>query len=56
MNCPKCGSELEEWTTEPERHIIAWGSDMTIGGEILYDCPECGACWTEEDVEGEKDE
>lgn len=55
MNCPKCGSELEEYP-EPERHIIAWGSDMTVGGETLYDCPECGACWEKEDLEGEKDE
>lgn len=52
MNCLKCGSELEEYP-EPERHIIAWGNDTTIGGETTYICPECKIWWTEEDLEGE---
>ena len=55
MNCPKCGSELEEWT-EPEQHYIQGGTDTTLGGETTYHCPGCGSVFPKEDLEGEKDE
>lgn len=52
MNCLKCECQLEEYP-EPEQHIIEGGNDVTLGGETTYQCPNCGACWKEEDLEGE---